>query len=468
MVRAVSEAADRAQRMGTEPVPRLLLEFSLPVMTGMVVQAAYSVLNRAFVGNAPEAAATGIAAITVGLPVLLVCLAFGGLVGFGGAAALSIYLGQQDRERAERALGNALSLSALIGVALTAVGLCLLDPILVALGATPAVLPFARAYARIVLVGTTLANVGFALSNLIRAEGNPGKSMRIMIASAVLNAALDYLFIIVLHWGVEGAALATVLAQAFTAVQVLAYYATGRSHVRLRLAALRPDPPVALRILALGSSAFFMQLANSFVQVVLNSQLARYGGDLALAAWGIVHSITLFCLFPIFGLNGGTQPLVGYNFGARRPARVKSAAKWAIAGGTAISTLAFCAVQLFPVPLARLFSGDDRALLELCATALSLACLLLPVVGFQIIASGYFTSVGRPLKSMLLSMSRQLLFLVPVAWLLPRWLGLPGIFLAVPISDGLASLVTLAFFSRELSRLDDAAAAAQAPGAPPA
>ncbi|HEY3450747.1 MAG TPA: MATE family efflux transporter [Myxococcales bacterium] len=445
--------------MGSEPIPKLLLEFSLPVMTGMVVQAVYSVVNRAFIGNAPEAATMGMAAITLGMPVVLVSMAFGGLIGFGGAAALSIYLGEQDRERSELALGNVFSLAVLIGLVLTAVGLLFLDPILVKLGATPQSLPYAREYNRLILLGTVPANLGFALSNLIRAEGNPSKSMRIMIWSAVCNAGLDYLFIMVLHWGVRGAALGTVLSQTLVAAQVLLYYGTSRSHVRFRLRSLRLDRAISLRIMSLGSSSFFMFLANSFLQFILNTQLVRYGGDVALAAWGTVHSVTLFCLFPIFGLNGGTQPLVGYNFGARQPARVKSAAKWAIAGASAISTLAFCVVQLFPRAVAGVFSGEDRALLDLCAQNLAISTLLLPVVGFQIIASGYFTSVGKPLQSMFLSLSRQLLILVPLAWLLPRLLGLRGLYFAVPIADGLASLVTLLFFLREMGRLDAAAEA---------
>ncbi|MGC4115814.1 MAG: MATE family efflux transporter [Myxococcales bacterium] len=280
--------ADRAQRMGTEPVPRLLLEFSLPVMTGMVVQALYAVVNRAFIGNAPEAARTGMAAITVGMPIVLISMAFGGLVAFGGAAALSIDLGEQDQGRAERAVSTSLVLSALIGVVLTVAGLAALDPLLVLLGAAHDVLPAARDYNRLLLLSTIPGNVGFAMSSLIRAEGNPAKSMRIMIVSALCNAALDYLFIMVLHWGVRGAATATLLAQTLSATLALAYYMNGRSHVRLRFRPREPgpalDPAIARRILALGSSAFFMQLANSFVQFVLNRRLSQYGGDLALAS----------------------------------------------------------------------------------------------------------------------------------------------------------------------------------------
>jgi len=295
------------------------------------------------------------------------------------------------------------------------------------------------------------------MSNFIRAEGNPATSMRIMISSAVCNAALDYLFIMVLHWGVQGAALGTVLSQCFAVAQVVAYYAQKKSHVRFHLRNLSLDREIALRTAALGSSAFFMQIGNSFVQFVLNNQLERHGGDVALAAWGIIQSVALFFLFPIFGINAGAQPLVGYNFGAKQFGRVRSTALWAIAGASCIAIVAFGVIELFPHGVAGMFSGDDRRLLALCTRGLAISSLLLPVVGFQIVAAGYFTSVGKPLKAMLLSLSRQLVFLVPLAWILPRFLGVTGIFVAVPIADALAVLVTSVFFTREMRALGRAA-----------
>jgi putative MATE family efflux protein len=452
--------------MGAEPIPRLLFEFSLPVMTGMIVQAIYNVVNRMFIGNAPEAATLGIAAITLGMPIMLVCMAFGGLVGFGGAAALSIYLGEQDTERAERALGNGFVFAIAIGLVLTVSGLALLDPLLAILGATPDVLPYARSYNRLVLLGSVPMTIGFALSQFIRAEGNPGRSMRIMIASAICNVALDALFIAALHMGVLGAALGTVLSQSFAAALVLHYYATRASHVRLRARNFRIDTEIAARCLGLGSSAFFMHIGNSVLQFVLNSQLTRYGGDLALAAWGIVQSVGLFFLFPIFGINGGSQPLIGYNYGARLFPRVRSAAKWAILGACGVALLAFGVVQLFPHGVVSLFSGRDAALLELAVFGLRVVYLALPIIGFQIVAAGYFTSVGKPVKAMLLTLSRQLLFLVPLAFVLPKLFGLQGLFAAVPLADGLSSLVTLTFFAVEMKRLGRLESEAPAPPAP--
>jgi putative MATE family efflux protein len=439
--------------MGAESIPKLLVEFSLPVMTGMIVQAVYNVVNRIFIGNAPEAATLGIAAITLGMPIALVCMAFGGLVGFGGAAALSIYLGEGNTQKSERALGNGFTLAILVGLGLTIAGLALLEPLLLLLGATPEVLPYARDYNRIILLGAVPMTVSFALSNFIRAEGNPGRSMRIMIASAVCNVGLDAVFIVGLHLGVRGAALGTVLSQTFAAALVARHYASRVGVVRFRLANMRLDGEIVRRCLGLGSSAFFLHVGNSLLNVVLNGQMTRYGGDVALAALGIIQSVGLFFLFPIFGINGGSQPLIGYNFGARRFARVKSAVKWAILGASSVALLAFGAIQLAAPRITGLFSGDDRALLEQSAFGLRIAYLLLPIIGFQIVAANYFTAVGKPLKAMLLTLTRQLLFLAPLALILPRFLGLEGVFIAMPVADGLAILVTSAFFLAEMRGL---------------
>lgn len=446
--------------MGEESIPRLLVEFSAPVMTGMIVQAIYNVVNRMFIGNAPEAATLGIAAITLSMPIALACMAFAGLVGFGGAAALSIYLGEGDGQRSERALGNGASLALAVGAGLTVAGLLALEPILRALGATREVLPFARDYNRILLLGSIPSTLGFALTNFIRAEGNPGRSMRIMIAGAACNVALDALFIPGLRMGVAGAALGTVLSQTLVAALAAAHYASRAGVVRFRAANLRIEGEIARRCLGLGSSGFILHVGNSLLNFVLNGQVARYGGDVGLAALGVVQSVGLFFLFPIFGINGGSQPLIGYNHGARRFDRVRSAARWAIAGAAAIAVAAFAAIQTAAHGIAGLFSGGDRALLELSASGLRIAYLLLPFVGFQIVAANYFTAVGKPLQAMLFTLCRQLLFLVPLAYALPRFLGLEGVFLAMPAADGLAVLVTAGFFLAEMRALGGRAGAA--------
>jgi putative MATE family efflux protein len=462
---------NRALRMGTEPIPKLLLEFSVPVMTGMIVQALYSVINRAFIGNVPEIATLGMAAITVGIPIMLISLAFSMLIGFGGSAALSLYLGQKDQERAEKVLGNALTLAVIVALAVTVLGLLFLDPLLRVLGATDDVLPFARTYNAMMLIGTLPMIVGFGINNFIRAEGNPQGATFNMIASAVLNVALDVVFIVVLHWGVFGAALGGVLAQTFTAVLVLRYFFTKRSHVHFHWKSLGLDPSVAAKIASIGSSSFLMQVAASVVQFFFNGELMRYGGERALAAWGIIMTVMMFFLFLVFGLNGGSQPLVGFNYGAKNFLRVRTTAKWAVLAATVIVAVEWVIAQLGSDVIAGWFSGTDHQLRDMTALGLRLTSLSLPVVGFQVLASGYFNAVGKPLYSMFLATSRQVVFLLPAVWLLPALLGLNGIFWATPAADVLAAAVTLGFFWREMGRLkkqhhEQAAAAPEASPSP--
>jgi len=440
--------------MGTEPIPRLLLEFSIPVMTGMIVQAVYSLINRAFIGNVPEAATLGMAAITVGMPIMFVNMAFGMLIGFGGSAALSLYLGQKDQEKAEKVLGNAFTLVVVLGLAVMVLGIVFLDPLLLMLGATAEVLPYAREYNLIILIATIPMMIGFGLNNFIRAEGNPKTSMNYMIWSAGVNVVFDFLFIVVLHWGVAGAALGTLVAQSFTAFLVLRYFFTKKSHVHFRVKSLKIDWTIVGKVVAIGSSSFAMQLAASLVQFVLNNQLMVHGGDTALAAWGIVSTLLMFFFFFIFGLNGGSQPLIGYNYGAKNFLRVRTTAKWAILAATTIMTASWALIQLTAPFLVGLFSGQDAALHEMATHGLRLVALMLPIVGFQVIASGYFNSVGKPAHSMFLALSRQVLFLLPLTWLMPLFLGLDGIFWATPVADTLAVLVTLVFFLRELKQLE--------------
>jgi len=453
--------------MGTEPIPRLLLEFSIPVMTGMIVQAVYSIINRAFIGNVPEAATLGMAAITVGMPIMILSMAFGMLIGFGGSAALSLYLGQKDLSRAEKVLGNSLTLTLGLGLAVTVLGLVFLDPLLKLLGATAEVLPFARQYNAIILIGTIPGIVGFGINNFIRAEGNPQTAMFNMVSSAILNVALDFTFIMVLHWGVAGAALGTVLAQCFTAFLVLRYFFTRKSHVHFHIRSLVPDASVIGKITAIGSSSFMMQAGASLVQFVLNNQLMLHGGDKALAAWGIIMTVLMFFLFFIFGLNGGSQPLIGYNYGARNFLRVRTTAKWAILAATAIITTAWALIELFAPFIVGVFTGQDGALREMGIRGLRITAVMLPIVGFQIIASGYFNSVGKPIQAMFLATSRQILFLLPLAWFLPLLLGLDGIFWASPASDALAALVTLVFFGKEFASLEKKHTSGTASAPPP-
>jgi putative MATE family efflux protein len=422
----------------------------------MIVNALYNLVDRIFIGLG--VGALGIAGATVGFPVMLVQMAFGMLIGMGAGALVSIRLGEKKKDEAERIVGNALTLLVGISLVLSAAGLIWLRPLLILFGASPAILPYAVDYLSVILMGSVFMGVGFGLNNFIRAEGNPRIAMVTMLIGAVLNTILDPIFIFWFKMGVRGAAIATVISQAVSAAWVLAYFLRGRSLLKLHVANLKVDRALLVRILAIGSAPFAMQLAASVLNAILTRQLQFYGGDLAISAMGIVYSVAMMILMPIFGLNAGSQPLIGYNFGARRPDRVKKTLGLTIAVATVFVLIGFAVVQLFPAALIRLFNRDNAELASIGVTALRTFMAMLPVVGFQIAAANYFQAVGKPRPAMLLSLSRQVLLLIPAILILPRFFGLRGIYLAGPVSDLGSALLTGLWLWMEIRMLGRTAA----------
>lgn len=442
---------DRSAQMGRGSIPRLLIRFSIPAIVGMLLNALYNVVDRIFIGRG--VGALGLAGATVGFPIMLVLMAFGMLIGLGGNSLVSIRLGEKRREEAERVLGNSFTLLIVQALVLTVLGLVFLEPLLNLFGASPAILPYAEDYLSIILLGAVFQAVGFGLNNFIRGEGNPRMAMLTMLIGAVLNTILDPILIFGFGLGIRGAALATIVSQAVAAAWVLAYFLGGKSLLKIRLPALRPHLPTVVRILVIGSSPFVMQLAASVLNAILNSQLQRYGGDLAISAMGIIFSLLMVILMPIFGLNQGAQPLLGYNYGARQYDRVRQTLKLAIGAASALTVLGFLATQLFTAELIRLFSGQNPELLAIGTHAMRTFLIMLPIIGFQIVASNYFQATGKPHKAMLLSTSRQVLLFIPSLLILPRFLGLDGIWLSGPLSDLVSSILTALFLFRELAHL---------------
>ena len=437
--------------MGEGSIPRLLLKFSVPAIVGMLVNALYNVVDRIFIGLG--VGPLGIAGATVGFPIMIVQMAFGMLIGMGATALVSIRLGEKKKEEAERILGNALSLLVLVSLAIMTAGLVWLRPLLSLFGASPAILSQSYEYVSVILAGSVFMGVGFGMNGFIRAEGNPRMAMLTMVIGAVLNTLLDPLFIFVFKMGVRGAAIATVISQAVSAAWVLSYLLGGRSLLKIRLANLKISREIAASIVALGFAPFAMQLAASVLNALLTRQLQRFGGDLAIAAMGIIFSLNMLILMPVFGINQGAQPLIGYNYGARRFDRVKQALRLAIGAATAVVTLGFAVVQLFPASLVRLFSRDSAELLSIGVTAIRLVLMTLPLVGFQIVAASYFQAVGKPRQAMLLMLSRQVLLLIPAILILPRFFGLLGIYYAVPLADLGSALLTGTWLALELRKL---------------
>lgn len=442
---------DRSKRLEEGSIPRLLAAFSAPAIVGMMAQAVYNVVDRIFIGHA--VGPLGIAGTTVSFPFMLILLAFGMLIGFGAAASVSIRLGASKQAEAEQVLGNALVLLVGVGLLLTLLGLALLDPILTVFGASPDVLPLARDYLQIIALGSVVQCVAFGLNALIRGEGNPRIAMYTMLIGAVLNTILNPIFLFGFGWGMRGAAAATVTAQAVSAVWVLGYFLRGTSLLKIRGRNLRLRWPVCRSIVTIGSPMFAMQLAASMMNAILNNQLRLHGGDLAISVMGIVYAVALFIAMPIFGITQGAQPIIGYNYGAKRFDRVKKTLQTAVLFASAICLSGFLVVMLLPSQVIWLFNREDEALMRLGTHAMRICLMMFPIVGFQIVSTSYFQAVGKPGHALLLGLSRQVLLLIPAILILPHFFGLNGIWAAIPTADLASSMWTGIWLSVELRHL---------------
>lgn len=443
---------DKTERLGEEKVGKLLWSFSIPAIVGMLVSALYNVIDRVFIGH--SAGSMGIAGITVGFPIMLIQVVFGMLIGMGATALVSIRLGEQRKDEAERIMGNAVVLFAIATVTITASGLIFMDPLLKLFGASPEVLPYARDYMSIILYGSIFQTFSFGMNNFIRAEGKPAVAMATMLISAVLNAILAPLFIFLFGWGMKGAAWATVLSQAVSATWIVSHFLRGKSMLKIRISNLKLRRDIVRDIMGIGIAPFAMQLAQSFLSVIMNTSLLKYGGDVAISGMGIVMSLMTLILMPIIGINQGAQPIIGYNYGAQKYDRVKKVLKSAIIAATVIATVGYIGVRFFPTRLVMLFNSTDKALLAFGSHALTVFLFFLPIVGFQIIGSGYFQAVGKAKLAMVLTLSRQLLILVPALLILPRFFKIQGVLEAGPLADFLSSLLTGWWLWIEIKNLD--------------
>jgi putative MATE family efflux protein len=442
---------EHSKQLGEEKVSKLLFKFSIPAITGMLVNALYNVVDRIFVGQGVGKDA--IAGITIGFPLMIVMMAFGMLIGIGASSLVSIRMGEHKKAEAELIVGNALTLMTVISIGLTILGLIYIDPLLTAFGASARVLPYAKAYFAIILYGGVFQGIGFGMNNCIRAEGNPKIAMITMLIGAIINTILDPLFIYTFKMGIAGAAWATIISMTVSTLWVLYYYLSGQSTLRLHTANLKLKAEVVGKIFAIGSAPFAMQLAASGITLVLNQALVRHGGDLAISAMGIVNSILMLILMPVFGINQGAQPIIGYNYGAQQFDRVKKTLKLAGGAATLVTTFGFIMVQLFSRETIQMFNREPD-LVGLGAAALRTFLIFLPIIGFQIVGANYFQAVGKPKPAMILSLSRQVLFLLPAIIFLPKHFGLQGVFWAGPTADLLSSIVTGVWLFYELRHLE--------------
>lgn len=444
---------DRSKQLGEENIGKLLLRFSVPAIVGMMVNAMYNVVDRIFIGKG--VGSLGIAGIFVGYPLSLILMAFSMLIGIGGNALVSIKLGEKREKEAEIILGNSFLLLILINTIISILGFIFLEPLLKLFGASKNIMPYSIDYMKIILLGAPIQSIGFGLNNFIRGEGNPKIAMGTMLIGAILNTILDPIFIFVFNMGVKGAAIATVISQIVSAIWVLSYFTSSKSHLKIKKENIKLQSYIVKNIISIGLAPFSMQIAASIVTVLLNNNLQKYGGDIATSSMAAINSITMMILMPIFGINQGAQPIIGYNYGAKNYDRVKSALKLAILFATVIASIGFILTQTMPAKLIGLFGKNEKELIEVGSKAMRIYLSMLPIIGFQIVSSNYFQATGKPKQAMLLSLSRQVIVLIPALIILPKLFKLNGVWMAGPVSDLIASIITAKFLVKDLKQLDN-------------
>lgn len=440
--------------LGEEKVSKLLVKFSVPAIIGMVVNALYNVVDRIFIGNSPDLGTNGIAGITIGFPIMIILLAIGILFGIGGATLFSMKLGQKKPDEAENTLGNAFIMLIASGILFTVLGQIFLKPLLSAFGASETVLPYAVEYMRIIFFGSAFQIISMGLNNFIRADGNPKIAMLTMFLGAGTNIVLDPIFIYVFKMGMTGAALATILSQLISTIWVIQYFLGHRSKNKLKVKYMIPNLHIITKMTSLGLPGFLMQLSNSLLNAILNKNLMIYGGDIAITAMGIINSIQTILLMPIIGLNQGVQPIISFNFGAKKYNRVKEAAKLGIIASTVIVVVGFIVVRIFPTAMIAFFNKDVE-LLKFGEYALLTWFLFLPVIGFQIIAANFFQAIGRSKSAMFLTLTRQVILLIPALIIFPKFWGINGLLHAAPFADLLSAILTGSWFYVAIKNLHE-------------
>ncbi|MDR2659841.1 MAG: MATE family efflux transporter [Spirochaetaceae bacterium] len=454
---------DAAARLGTEPVWRLLLRFSIPSIGGMLLNALYNVVDRIFVGRGVDEIALG--GISLVMPLMTLSMAFAMLFGVGSSNMISMRMGQGRRDEAENALNHCFFLLITVGFITAVAELALLDPLLSLLGAQEgsASIHYARSYYRIILFGQVFFQLSFGLSHCSRAQGFPLMSLMSMVLGAGLNVILDAIFILIFKWGVEGAAFATIIAQFCAATWIVTFSFGRKAIIRIKIKTFKPSLNIFKTIMAFGSASALLQFAMSAVQLIANSSIVRYGaielggdngGDIALSAMTIVITFTMLIFMPVFGINQGAQPILGFNYGAKKFDRVRKAYFLAVGAATCFCLVGFIVSQFFSVFVVRLFVPDGSPILvRISQFAMRSYLILLPLNGFLIISSNMFAVTGRPQVSIFLSMLRQIILLIPCIFIFGKLWGLTGVIMASPVAEGLSSCVTAVLIFFELKKL---------------
>ena len=444
------DGPSREHILSDTDIGALLWRLSIPATIGMIVMATYNLVDTIFIGRG--VGPLGIGGLAICFPVQLLVMSIGTLLGVGGASIISRALGAGNETRAHNTLGNVLTLVLIISGGIMLVGFSYLDQILTLFGATEELLPYSRRYLSVILWGTAFRCYVMSHHNIIRSEGRARIAMTSMLIGALVNIALDPIFIFGLDMGLKGAALATVIAQACSTTFIALYFATGRSGLSMSFENLRLRWSIVREVLAVGASSFARMAAGSIMLVVLNHSLAHYGGNMAIAAYGIINRLLHFLFMPVIGFAQGLQPVAGFNYGARRFDLAKLALRISVIRSTLFVASAFVAMYVFARPLVGFFT-EDRELITLAADALRIISLAFPLIGVQMMGTVMFQAFGRAGPALFLSLSRQIILLIPLVLILPRFLGLDGVFWAFPAADTTATAITVVMLLREFARL---------------
>jgi putative MATE family efflux protein len=424
--------------LGNESVWSLLLQYAIPSVIAMTAMSLYNITDSIFIGHGVGALAISGLAIT--FPLMNLSAAFGTLVGVGASALMSLRLGQKDYITANKILGNVLVLNLIFGLSYSVIVLLFLDQILLFFGASSETLPYARDFMTIITLGNVVTHMYFGLNALMRATGNPKRSMYATIISVIINVILAPLFIFGFKWGIRGAALATVIAQTSMLIWQLSYFGNKQNYIHFQSGSFKLKRKIVIDSLSIGLAPFLMNTAGSIIIIIINQNLIKHGGDLAVGAYGVINRVASLFAMVVFGLTQGMQPIAGYNFGAKQFDRVNTVMKLTVLLATAVMTVGFLISEIFPHAVASAFT-TDKDLTDIVVPGLRIVMIFFPIVGFQMVASTFFQSIGMAGKAIFLSLTRQVLFLLPCLLILPSIFGIKGVWYSMPAADLVASIL---------------------------
>ncbi len=428
----------RTLELGTRPIGKLLLQYALPAIVAMTASSLYNTIDSIFIGQGVGPLAISGLAIT--FPLMNLSAAFGAGVGIGAATCISVKLGQKDYKLAEKIFGNNVMLNLIIGIAFSIIALTFLNPILRFFGASANTLPYAREYMLVILSGNVISQMFFGLNAVLRAASKPRQAMMATILTVILNVILAPIFIWGLDMGIQGAAWATVISQATALVWQCRLFSNPNEILHFKCGIYRPNTTIVKNILGIGMSPFAMNVCACVVVIFINTGLAKYGGDLAVGAYGIANKVAFMFIMINMGLNQGMLPIAGYNYGAQQYDRLIRVLKYAAISGTCITSAGFLIAHIWPYECARLFTTDTH-LIQISMRAIKINMMAFPLVGYQMVVTSFFQSIGKAKISMFLSLSRQMLFLLPLLIILPRFFQVDGVWMSLPLADTTASLV---------------------------